>query len=137
QIRIVFIASEDDYITNPGSGSFFVKMNTWSTETVGAATAGVGGANYVPGGPNNIDGGVTVANVMADSIHITTKVLETMSFSVGTSNPDAIAYDIAEGEANEGDPDANRHGTCDIIEVNNRIDLGNVSAENSLQTDRG
>lgn len=136
QIRIVFIASETNYITNPGSGSFFVKMNTWSTETIGAATAGIGGANYVPGGPNNIDGGVTVANVMADSIHITTKVLETMSFSVGTSNPDATAYDIVGGE-DEGDPDPDRHGTCDIIEVNNRIDLGNISAENSLQTDRG
>ncbi len=135
QIRIVFIASETNYITNPGSGSFFVKMNTWSTETVGAVTPGVGGANYVPGGPNNIDGGVTVANVMADSIHITTKVLETMSFSVGTTNPDNTNYHIDDDEEEPVDP--NRHGTCDIIEVNNRIDLGNVSAENSLQTDRG
>ena len=137
KVQIIFVASETHYITNPGSGSFFVKMNTWDTNVPGAPTPGVGGANFVPGGAANIDGGVTVANVMADSIHITTKVLETMSFSVGTDNPDAENYLIPAGEPNEGDPDAGRHGSCDIITANNRIELGNVDAERSLATDRG
>lgn len=74
-VKIQFTASEDHYITNPGSGSFFVKINTFNSNTTQDETT-------------NVDGGVTVANVMTDSIHITTKVLETMAFSVGTQNPD-------------------------------------------------
>src|SRR5690606_5021913 len=72
------------------------------------------------------DGGVTVANVMTDSIHITTKVLETMSFSVGTENRDTEV--LAGGQT---------HGTCDPIKVvnNNRLDLGDVDAEYSLSTE--
>jgi len=106
-VEIRFTPSTDTYITNPGSGSFFVKMNTFSD---------VGASTYV-------NGGVTVANVMTDSIHITTKVLETMSFSVGTRNPDTQPV---------------QHGSCDAMEVlnNNRLDLGNPSAENSLETGR-
>lgn len=138
KVRIVFLASETKYITNPGSGSFFVKMNTYSSDTslIGShndATPDVTTDHTV------IDGGVTVANVMADSIHITTKVLETMSFSVGTANPDATNL-MHDGDNDPGTPDVinpNGHGTCDIVSVNNRIELGNQNAEFSLQTDRG
>jgi len=105
QIKIVFKASTNNYITNPGSGAFFVKMNTYSDD---AATT-------------ILDGGVTVANVMTDSIHITTKVLETMAFSVGTQNPDTQSV---------------QHGSCDAMQVvsGNRLNLGNANAENSLET---
>lgn len=114
-VKVQFTASEDRYITNPGSGSFFVKINTYKSDTVQDAST-------------LVDGGVTVANVMTDSIHITTKVLETMAFSVGIQNPDTT---VKAGWAN--------HGTCEAISQgnNNRIDLGNPSAENSLETGRG
>src|SRR3990167_753766 len=75
EVMVIFKATETNHITNPGEGSFFVKINTYKSDS--AVTAA-----------NIIDGGVTVANVMTDSIHITTKVLETMSFSVGTRNRD-------------------------------------------------
>ena len=112
QIRIVFKASSDRYITNPGSKEFFVKINTWDDVTARTQS-------------NNIDGGVTVANVMTDSIHITTKVLETMSFSVGTQNRDTITLDTGSS-----------HGKCDpILTPNgNRLQLGNQDAEYSLET---
>ncbi len=115
QIKIVFAASTDRYITNPGSNAFFVKMNTYDSDQT---------ADMVQGGSHNIDGGVTVANVMTDSIHITTKVLETMAFSVGTRNPDTDTSII-------------NHGSCDAIQVvdGNRLALGNVNAESSLRTD--
>lgn len=113
-VRIVFKPSESVYITNPGAGAFFVKMNTFDTDTL---------VDLVPGGAHNIDGGVTVANVMTDSIHITTKVLETMAFSVGTQNPDTQAVP---------------HGSCDAMQVvdGNRLNLGDPDAEYSLQTDK-
>jgi len=71
---------------------------------------------------------VTVANVMTDSIHITTKVLETMAFSVGTQNPDTIVQNSATD-----------HGTCQaMLQPNgNRLNLGNPDAEYSLETTRG
>lgn len=127
KIQIIFVASESKHITNPGSGSFFVKMNTYSS-----ATSQIGSHNDptpdVTTDHTVIDGGVTVANVMADSIHITTKVLETMQFSVGTHNPDT---DVKTQPAD--------HGTCQNIETpnGNRLELGNQDAEFSLQTDRG
>lgn len=111
-VTITFKASESVFITNPGQGMFFVKINTYDSDTSG---------DIVPGGAHNIDGGVTVANVMTDSIHITTKVLETMAFSVGTQNPDT-----------QNVP----HGSCDAMTAvnGNRLDLGNPNAENSLET---
>lgn len=111
-VKIVFKPSESVFITNPGAGAFFVKINTYDSDTTG---------DIVPGGAHNIDGGVTVANVMTDSIHITTKVLETMAFSVGTQNPDT-----------QNTP----HGSCDAMTVvnNNRLNLGNPNAEYSLET---
>lgn len=127
QIRVVFVPSETVFITNPGADEFFVKLNTYSNN---------GQANMI--GPQNdstpgddsdhtvIDGGVTVANVMTDSIHITTKVLETMAFSVGTQNRDTV--DI--GGAGQ------THGTCDpILQTNsNRLQMGDPDAEFSLDT---
>ena len=117
KVQVIFKASENTYITNPGDDEFFVKINTYKTGSAG---------DFIPTVPytsnsNIIDGGVTVANVMTDSIHITTKVLETMSFSVGTQNPDTTNL-------------AN-HGTCDTILQNdgNRLSLGNQSAEYSLE----
>lgn len=114
KIEIVFNASTDHYITNPGSDAFFVKMNTYDSDLT---------ADHVQGGSHNIDGGVTVANVMTDSIHITTKVLETMAFSVGTKNPDTDSSVVT-------------HGSCDAIQVvnGNRLELGDVNAESSLAT---
>ena len=111
KIQVVFNASSTNYITNPGDGSFFVKMNTYSD----AAASTI------------LDGGVTVANMMTDSIHITTKVLETMAFSVGTKNRDTeVLVDPAV------------HGPCDPIQVvnNNRLDLGDPTAEYSLDTSK-
>ena len=113
QIQIVFRASSAVHITNPGADAFFVKINTYKTDTE---------ASLLPTTDANIiDGGVTVANVMTDSIHITTKVLETMAFSVGTQNPDTQAV---------------QHGSCDAIEVvnGNQLELGNQNAESSLET---
>jgi hypothetical protein len=138
-IKIVFNASTNNYITNPGAGSFFVKINTYDSDTV---------TNLIPAMPSTtnthiIDGGVTVANVMTDSIHITTKVLETMSFSVGTVNRDAMVVDCDDPGANT-DPNAGPvcesttavHGTCDPIKTvnNNRLNLGDPDSEYSLQT---
>jgi len=116
KIEIKFTPNTLNYITNPGSGSFFVKINTYKTDP------GVSEANLQPTTDTNvIDGGVTVANVMTDSIHITTKVLETMAFSVGTRNPDTQSV---------------QHGSCQSMDVvnGNRLDLGNPDAESSLET---
>lgn len=112
-IEIVFKPSTSVYITNPGSKAFFVKINSYKTDTE---------ASLLPAtNANIVDGGVTVANVMTDSIHITTKVLETMAFSVGTQNPDTQAV---------------QHGSCDAIQVvnGNRLELGDINAEYSLET---
>ncbi len=114
-IEIKFTPDDDNYITNPGDDAFFVKINTYSVATE---------AGLLPTTNENvIDGGVTVANVMTDSIHITTKVLETMAFSVGTENPDTQPV---------------QHGSCDAMDVgdNNRLNLGNHNAEYSLETTR-
>jgi hypothetical protein len=124
QIRIKFNASSSNYITNPGKGAFFVKINDYDTDLDDTNADSTGG-DLDPTTPNNshiVDGGVTVANVMNDSIQIQTKVLETMSFSVGTVNPDKVA---APG---------NDHGTCDNITVNDPINMGNPGAEYSLET---
>lgn len=127
EVQVIFRPSESIYITNPGSSEFFVKINTYSSNTnlVGSHN------DATPLDPSDtpshtvVNGGVTVANVMTDSIHITTKVLETMAFSVGTSNRDTV---------NLTNPSV--HGTCDPIiqDNNNRLNLGNPNAEYSLET---
>lgn len=139
-IKIVFRPSTSVYITNPGAGAFFVKMNTYDSATVG---------DHVPGGSHNVDGGVTVANVMTDSIHITTKVLETMAFSVGTRNRDTVRINCTEEQRDNPETYPEYigcesitgnavHGTCDPIQTvdNNRLQLGNGNAEHSLETSR-
>lgn len=140
EVKIVFRASESVYITNPGSGSFFVKINTYSD-----ATNLIGSHNDSDDDDSDhtvIDGGVTVANVMTDSIHITTKVLETMAFSVGTQNRDTLTLNCG---ANFGQPSqpagceaasGASHATCEAIQTvnNNRLNLGNPDAEYSLET---
>ena len=100
-VQVVFRPNENVYMTNPGDDEFFVKINTLDSSD------------------NVVNGGVTVANVMTDSIHISTKVLETMAFSVGTKNPDM-------------DATKSTYGTCDAINVNERIEMGNPDAEYSL-----
>lgn len=131
-IRIVFKASETNYITNPGSGAFFVKMNTYDTDDTDEHIPAVAAENN----DHIIDGGVTVANVMTDSIHITTKVLETMAFSVGTRNRDTVKIDEVGEPGYENDSAV--HGTCDPIQTvnGNRLQLGNPNAEYSLETGR-
>lgn len=136
-VKIVFNPSESIFITNPGAGSFFVKANTYNSNTAG---------DIVPGGPANVDGGVTVANVMTDSIHITTKVLETMAFSVGTRNRDTVELNCANFVSDSAAAIAAgceaitaggaTHGTCDAVQNvnNNRLNLGNPDAEYSLET---
>jgi len=134
-VKLVFKASESSYITNPGSGSFFVKINTFDTATT---------TDMIPTQSHNVDGGVTVANVMTDSIHITTKVLETMSFSVGTRNRDTLpincgaAYGTGSQPAGCEAASGQVHGKCDAIQNvnNNRLNLGNPDAEYSLETGR-
>lgn len=116
KVEIVFRASETNYITNPGSGKFFVKINTFRDDTKTDPTDPADASSI-------IDGGVTVANVMTDSIQIQTKVLETMSFSVGTVNPDTLS--VAQNAV---------HGPCDVISTNDDINLGDSNQEYSLAT---
>lgn len=131
EIKVVFRASGDEYITNPGYGSFFVKINTYNTEN--EATQYTDTVPLSETNPYVIDGGVTVANVMTDSIHIVTKVLETMAFSVGIQNPDTVNR-----------AGATEHGRCEPISqdstitslTDNRLNLGNPNAEYSLETGR-
>lgn len=136
QVEVTFKASESVYITNPGADAFFVKLNTYNSEDT---------LDHIPGGSANIDGGVTVANVMTDSIHITTKVLETMAFSVGTRNRDTVTLNCA---GYTGTPQqiadgclgvsggSYTHGPCDAVQNinNNRLNLGDPNAEYSLET---
>lgn len=139
-VKVIFFATNDNYITNPGQGSFFVKINSYSDAAY---------QNWEDNFPNDhdgaddypndvIDGGVTVANVMNESIAIQTKVLETMDFSVGTVDPDTLTpaqLSTATGGKITG------HGTCDPIQkaltptaAQNVLLLGDAEAENSLDT---
>lgn len=129
-IRVVFFGTDSNYITNPGSNAFFVKINTYSSDTT-----------LTPA--NVIDGGVTVANVMNQSIQITTKVLETMDFSVGTVDPYTLEATGSSGSELElAYPGHNLHGVCDPIlkgmlpsDPVNTLQLGNETGEFSLETD--
>jgi len=162
QVKVLFFANGTNYITNPGEGAFFVKINTYKTQYDNtfnddgsddtSTVTGIHG--LAPATDDNvIDGGVTVANVMNESIQITTKVLETMQFSVGTVDPNTL--DSTDGDATNpstfekaigvttGDNNDNHHKTCDIIRMGmtttgpqNVLQLGNQSAESSLETDK-
>jgi hypothetical protein len=146
-VKIVFKPSESIYITNPGAGSFFVKINTYSSDS-SLISAQNDPTPDVTTDQTVIDGGVTVANVMTDSIHITTKVLETMAFSVGTRDRDNLTLNcagypstatIAAGCEDSDTSHSAVHGTCSPIQNvnNNRLNLGNPDAEYSLETTRG
>jgi hypothetical protein len=116
-LEIVFFATNTNYITNPGQDAFFVKMADYhDASTLDSTTI--------------MDGGVTVANVMTQSIQITTKVLETMSFSVGITDPYT---------------QAGTHGGCDPLlgtstdypgGPTNGIALGDPTLEYSLATNK-
>jgi hypothetical protein len=140
QVKILFFATGTNYITNPGAGAFFVKINTFKSFTALSGTTSTLATNVASG--NVIDGGVTVANVMNQSIQITTKVLETMQFSVGTVDPDTLS-DAQLGQATGGAAGAPQaHQVCDTIKTafvkgdpENVLQLGDQTAESSLKTD--
>lgn len=130
QVKVVFFGTDDNYITNPGSGAFFVKINTYSDFATGPIS--VDSANLV-------DGGVTVANVMNQSIQITTRVLETMDFSVGVVDPNTLTS----AELLTSSIAKSTHGVCDPILKGmtpaapaNVLQLGDQNAESSLRTDK-
>lgn len=133
-VQIKFYGTNTNYITNPGDGAFFVKINDYSdnTDTDPMTSTHI------------VDGGVTVANVMNQSISIQTKVLETMDFSVGTFDPDAYPMSTLTG----ADPTFTVRGQCDAIwmkdptsatfatDPDNVLKLGQASGEYSLATGR-
>lgn len=129
EVKIIFFATDDNYITNPGEGAFFVKINSYKTD--------------VPGDFDEdtlVDGGVTVANVMNLGISIQTKVLETMDFSVGTVDPYTLDNAQLTTATNGG---RTTHGACDPVlnamdpdDKANTLLLGSETGENSLETDR-
>lgn len=127
-VRVIFFATNTNYITNPGSGAFFVKINDYNSDTT-------------LDGTTLVDGGVTVANVMNQSIEIQTKVLETMDFSVGTIDP----YMLNDTQLAAAPGARLTHGQCDPIltkmttsptDPTNTLQLGDQVAENSLRTDK-
>lgn len=143
RVKVVFFATDANYITNPGDGAFFVRMNTYKSPTTFASG-------------DVIDGGVTVANVMNLGIQITTKVLETMDFSVGVVDPYTLqALEDDNGTEESGGADetsqlyvatdgkSRKHSTCERIltkmnptdQFANRLQLGSADDEFSLSTD--
>lgn len=109
-VKVIFFGTDTNYITNPGQGAFFVKINDYNADDK---------ANF--NDTTLIDGGVTVANVMNQSISIQTKVLETMDFSVGTVDPytlDSTDTDAGTAGVQSQLKTANgqdKHGQCDPI----------------------
>ena len=131
-VKVIFFGTNTNYITNPGSRAFFVKLNTYDTATT---------TDFVPGGSHNIDGGVTVANVMNQSIEIQTKVLETMDFSVGTADPNTLDSTNGAGSAYNLATGRTVHGICDPVvpglsaaTPSNVLQMGNADGEFSLET---
>lgn len=140
QVKVLFFATADNYITNPGVGAFFVKINTYNQafDNTSPVAPDVDLTGLAPATDANIiDGGVTVANVMNQSIQITTKVLETMEFSVGTVDPNTLT----KAELAASDYASNTHIPCGRIltsleagDPENVLQLGNQGAESSLET---
>ena len=118
-VKIIFYGTDTNYITNPGDSYFFAKINDYNSDTTQDSTT-------------LVDGGVTVANIMNESVQIQTKVLETMDFSVGIIDPNTL------DETTLG----HTHVPCDPIltkmpgssEPANYLFLGNHNAEDSLET---
>jgi hypothetical protein len=153
EMTVKFFATDNNYLTNPGSGAFFVKINTFSSSDYQNWDTGYplsgnhclsDGTTYEATSPTDpcksdvIDGGVTVANVMNESIAIQTKVLETMQFSVGTIDPDSLS-DAQLATAGQS------RSTCNPVLPSldptdselprNTLTLGDPVAEDSLSTD--
>lgn len=141
QVKVLFFATANNYITNPGAGAFFVKINTYNQafDNTSPSAPDVDLTGLAPATDANIiDGGVTVANVMNQSIQITTKVLETMQFSVGTIDPNTLTkteLDASESTSN------NTHTPCDTIltrmttaDPQNVLQLGDQGSESALTT---
>lgn len=150
--KVVFFGTAANYIQNPGSGAFYVKINTYNdfTDTVGADTNPfTADDTYTLDPADIIDGGVTVANIMNQSIWIQTKVLETMQFSVGTVDPNTLSSDST-AAASELDnaygaaQGTKKHGVCEpilksltptAVSEANILKLGDQNAESSLSTE--
>lgn len=142
QVKVLFFATSTNYITNPGAGAFFVKINTYNQafDNTSPVSPDVDLSGLAPATNDNvIDGGVTVANVMNQSVQITTKVLETMEFSVGTVDPDTLSG----AELAASDYASSTHIPCGRILTRltsgptvpqNVLQMGNQSAESSLET---
>ena len=136
-VQIYFFGTNTNYLTNPGSGAFFVRINDYSDATDRDPTTST----------HIVDGGVTVANVMNQSISIQTKVLETMDFSVGTHDPDTYNVGTTNFTTNTG---LSSHGQCDALLMkdptlspsaytaapDNVLQLGDATQEYSLKTSR-
>jgi len=145
-VKVIFYANKDNYITNPGSDAFFVKINDYNDAEASAAPGDLLPTDYQYGSANCaantaciVDGGVTVANVMNQSIEIQTKVLETMDFSVGTVDPDTLSnaqLDTATGLSSPGecDPILTSINPTAADATPNVLTMGNQLAENSLET---
>ncbi len=142
-MKVIFFGTNTNYITNPGAGAFFVKINDYEDTNASPAAGDLlpTDAQYATGAPAGayiVDGGVTVANVMNQSIEIQTKVLETMDFSVGTVDPDTLSN--AQLSTATGGT-LTSPGQCDSIlngftptGPQNTLIIGNEAAENSLMT---
>lgn len=128
-VKVIFYGTDGNYITNPGAGAFFVKINDYSHESTFDDTT-------------IVDGGVTVANVMNLSIEIQTKVLETMDFSVGVVDPYTLDSTGGVGSQLHTASGKTKHGQCDPIlpgmtqnpDKPNILQMGDQAAENSLST---
>lgn len=136
-VKVIFFATDTNYIINPGNKEFFVKINTFNTDNPVNFDTSEGSATI-------IDGGVTVANVMNRSIEIQTKVLETMDFSVGTVDPNTLdstggvtsQFGVATGKVEHGPCDPIVQGlTNDENLPRNVLKLGSEAGEFSLRTD--
>jgi hypothetical protein len=131
QVKVIFYGTDDNYITNPGSGSFFVKINDYNDDTYQNFRDGYPDSSHT--GNDLIDGGVTVANIMNESIQIQTKVLETMDFSVGIIDPDTLTPTELGAAHGQCDPILTRLPS-DTSAIANSLFIGNHDAEDSLET---
>ena len=140
EVKVLFFANATNYITNPGSSWFFVKINTYNKEFNLSPTGGqVGLSGLAPvTDANIIDGGVTVANVMNQSIQITTKVLETMEFSVGTVDPNTLTAAELAASDNPAQIPCGRILTALTAADTDRnvLRLGDQNSESSLTTQK-
>ena len=139
-VKVMFFATNTNFITNPGGDEFFVKINTFSTKDPALFETDTEDPLATI-----IDGGVTVANVMNRSIEIQTKVLETMDFSVGTVDPVTLQSTGAAGSQLALATGKTRHTPCTAIAQGmggtstlpaNVLQLGSETGEFSLETDQ-